>query len=265
LIALSALIASALLLRKKALARGTLALRELDALIRDHGLLAVVVVGMLVTQIVYYDGNWPRFGGRYDFPGRLAEVVAAAAAIVVMRALIAQGLAAKATATFAGLALCAVIVWSVWHHGFNARESAERYVETTSAMYDAVRVAIGRTAGDSTVPIVLESREANDYEAAVWTSAVLPFYGGRNPVFLRPPLYGTARLTADTLFQRPLALEMKRMSTEGAPMYRLRPFTEFPEALSRARQRCVGLLLSEYRPMLLAPCATTPGVSAITP
>ncbi len=230
-------------------------LAEFDAMVGEQVLVALAVIVMVLVQFVYYDGQWPRFGGRYDFPGRLGEVIVAASAIVALRQLVAARVVARWVMPLASVALVAVVGQSVARHGFHVRTAARQYVAITGAMYDAIRSALGRYPGDSTVPIVLESRDPDDFEAAVWTAAVLPFYGGSNPVFLQPPSYDRPNNGLDSLFRRATAREMTRIALDGELTYRLRPFTEFPAALARSDGRCSSLLLREYEPMIPIPCA----------
>ena len=62
------LAAGAATLRSRVRRRRPGALAGLDRLMAEQGVLALIVVAMLLVQVVYYDGDWPRFGGRYDFP-----------------------------------------------------------------------------------------------------------------------------------------------------------------------------------------------------
>jgi len=224
------------------------ALAVTERVLAQQAVVAGLVTIVFMAQVVFYNGQFPSFGGRYDFPGRLVEVAVYASLIV------GAGTIAGTLAWPRGLArfVCAgALALRALGSGFHVRETAWIYVDRTSKMHEALNATLAAAAGGAT-PVVLFSTDPGDYEAAMMVGAVLQTMRATNPVFLSAPRY-TARQLRDP-FPAAVGVLLEAASRDGAAQFYLHPQGELAAAIARAGGRCVALRLHGYEPFEPWPC-----------
>jgi hypothetical protein len=224
------------------------ALAATERVLAQQVVVAGVVTIVFLSQVIFYNGQFPSFGGRYDFPGRTTEIIVYASLIVGAGTLAGvlgwpRGLARAAFASAIALRALA--------SGFHVHDTAVLYVDRTTKMRDAVATVLARASGDST-PVVMFSTDPNDYEAAMLVGALLQTMHVANPVFLATPRY-TPRQLRDP-FLSAVGDLLQLSARDGDARFHLRPNSELAGALARAGGKCVALQLHGYEPFEPWPC-----------
>lgn len=219
-----------------------------DRVLAQQAVVAAMVAIVFLSQLVFYNGQFPTFGSRYDFPGRATEIVVYASLIA------GAGTMAQLLGLPRGLARFAcggALSLRALGGGFHVRDVTFVYVERTSAMRVAIATVLQR-AGAGDVPVLLISTDPGDYESAMVVGGLLRTMRAPNPVFLAPPRY-SPRQTADP-FAAAVGSEMRRIAHDGFAQVYLLPRGDFTAALARAGGRCVALRLHAYDPFEPWPC-----------
>ena len=147
-------------------------------------LLLIVITALVASQATYYGPVWPRFGGRYDYPGRLAEPLLFVGAVgVAMQLLRLDGRARRAEQlAVAGVLVCVVLAA---RHGFvPARRAAQSNRDTTRAIRNRLDEAIA--AAPPGTPIVIAVHGETEFlEPAQAAIVLLAELGSRGPFLMR--------------------------------------------------------------------------------
>jgi len=227
------------------------ALAAIDRMIAQQSIVGASIGIIFLSQVIFYNGQFPSFGGRYDFPGRTLELAFWASAFVAVRQL-AEALGWRAfTRHLAAAGFAVAIAMYAGSSGFHLHDAAVTYVERTDAMREAVRASLAQAPGVP-APVVMTSGNPSDYETAMFVASLVTVWGAPNPVFLRTRGYSD-RATSDA-FGAGTATVLTQVARDGEPRYHLRPLRELAAALEHASGRCVGLRLEGYGTAVPVPC-----------
>ncbi len=149
----------------------------------DMALVLVVVTALIGSQATYYAPAWPRFGSRYDFPGRLADgLLLVGVCVCVLRWLRSSGRARGARLMEPALALL-LLVLAARHRGFPVRAAAAANAAATLALRDVLEAARDSIAARPGTAVVIESPGADDAEPSGSVATLLSEVGVRGPYY----------------------------------------------------------------------------------
>jgi hypothetical protein len=200
------------------------------ALLRE-GWRAVVaialLVGLHVSQVVFYNGHWPPGVARYYFPGALvAPLLLFVGYRLAVRALQLVRLPAPLVA-LVRLAAVGLLIWSLPPRFAALRAAAAKSVRFTGAFTAKVDEIAAAHRRHPDWPIVFESREVWDFEFLHSVQQFLRYANVEAPVYLTLVGYGPDTFGQGTL-ERQLSEWMTHNARDGAPPPSLlRPFADF--------------------------------------
>lgn len=158
---------------------------EWRALWRTVLVVAGVSSVVLLSQFVFYNGAWPTRGSRFDFPGRLVEVVAYALAWHFGRRSAEIWRVSRRWLRPAGMLYTLALVLLIARHPIAMLEGARGQAGLTHRIGSARRAVGDSVRGAPDRPVVLLATSEGDFEA-VYAMAVQLRLVERlpNPVFL---------------------------------------------------------------------------------
>jgi hypothetical protein len=150
---------------------------------RDMAALLVVVTALIVSQATYYAPVWPRFGSRYDFPGRLADVLLlVGASVCALRWLRLNGRTRAARWLEPALSLLFVLL-AARHLELPVRSAAEANAASTWALRDVLYTVRDSVAARPGTSVVIESQGAGEPEPSIAVVTLLSELGVRGPYY----------------------------------------------------------------------------------
>jgi hypothetical protein len=193
---------------------------------------------------VFYNGDWPSLGGRYDFPG-LLHLAAAVLVLFWLGIHLMAGMVKERHATIS-LKLAFIVSMAmtvVFHRGHSAATGVLRgNVDTTTAFTDNLERLADRLHQDPNLLVVAKGTGdiQLDSEPLVWFPRFPSAYQVANPLFLRIH----ANIAAETRlgYKQELAMTLERMSLEGDDFYS--PL----ERLDDRQGECLSVFVSTHFP-----------------
>ena len=211
-----------------------------------------------VSQFVFYNGAWPTGGSRFDFPGRLIEIVAYVMAwVFAMRAADIWRATPAVRRTFE-VAYTLVLCLLILRHPAPLLRMARGQAALTHAVGDARRAIAAEVAATPDRPIVLLAASPVDVEPAISLARQV-----RVVEHLVNPLYVDARSVAPDP-ARPIdarwteQLQALSVRGGGGSPGRLAdpvsPWTSFAERRARGGPAPLCVALHEYNPVERVVC-----------
>lgn len=152
-------------------------------LVRGMAVLLTIVTALVVSQATYYAPAWPRFGSRYDFPGRLADVLLfVGACIWLLRWLEQTGRVRAARWAEPALGLLMAVL-AARHLELPLRAAAAVNTASTIALHDALNAVRDSVAAQPGTAVVIDSRGEVDMEPSGAVAALLSEVGVRGPYY----------------------------------------------------------------------------------
>jgi hypothetical protein len=162
------------------------------------GCISCAVVFLLVSQTVFYSGNWPT-GTRYDFPGMLATPLM----IVAVLDLVSTAVSLRWPRIRPSLLLLlAVMAFALpIRQGLNdIYEGSTSNVARTQSTKAKIAVIVHELKSSPTVPLILESHDPIDFELITSLKVFLKHFNVTNPIYVRVHGY-TAETQSTGLFR----------------------------------------------------------------
>lgn len=171
---------------------------------------------VLESQFVFYNGKWPGGGGRFDFPGRLVELVAYGALICLVSRAGAVWQWSSSPRRVASLVLAAWLVFLTARKGAPlldvARTQAEFTHELTAFRQNVA--AIARARPDAPVVLSEISSDVNEPAMAIARELRVVEQVG-NPIFLRLTGSGSTPNDSTDTARLPPRSELRLLSDSG--------------------------------------------------
>ena len=150
---------------------------------------AVIVVCLLlfyVSQFVFYNGQWPTGGMRYDFPGALVCPLYWVAVAALFMDMLRIARVRSNVVRFLQVAAVLVLAALVFNKGFAPiRKRCKLNVALTRGFTGLLDRAVDRLRKDPDRPVVVISYSIRDGEASVSIQRFLRAKGARNPLYLK--------------------------------------------------------------------------------
>jgi hypothetical protein len=204
---------------------------------------AVILLGLYVSQYVFYAGRWP-CSTRYDFPGVLACPLLLLATVVFIRKMF------EITKQSRFLHNCLLAIFSIvlmvsinWQ-GFSAlRAASVANVIATQAFSQKMDTLVHLLKSQPESGLVIESFHVRDYEPVGSIGRFLRAYGVKNPLFLHindHPRFARAP------FELTLAESMDKASMNGSSGVYLSRSEKFSPLSDVSKVKdCYSISLSE--------------------
>ncbi|MFI5244490.1 MAG: hypothetical protein ACHQQR_04635, partial [Gemmatimonadales bacterium] len=158
----------------------------LRALVRDAAIVLAVVTALVSSQATYYAPAWPRFGARYDFPGRLTDVLLlVGAAAFSLRWLRLTGRVRPALLLERAAPLLLVLL-AARHGWLPVRESAAANAANTWALRDILLEARDSAVARPGAPVIIAFSGDAELEPAGAVITLLSELGAPGPYYLSP-------------------------------------------------------------------------------
>ncbi len=137
---------------------------------------------VLISQHVFYNGNWPQ-GNRYDFPG---VFIAALFYLVTLHFIVAwlrskQYFKYQHTNRYLSIFVIMLTASGNYAHISNA---VEENIHSTQAFAHTMETISHLARAQEDEPVIIEVGDYSQYEPAVSYARFLPFYQITNPIFL---------------------------------------------------------------------------------
>jgi hypothetical protein len=201
----------------------------------------VMVSAIVVTQSVYYAPQWPRFGSRFDFPGRLLDVLVLVAGVAWLSAELRLQGRARAVPWVEGACAVLGLTLALRHHVVPVRAEAERVARDTQALRARLVAARDAVTADPGALLVLEAADdATFAEAGHSAIGLLAIVGYRGPIYLRRTVQGGATPADAPILERALRDGLRFAGGD------VRPARELETQLATAGSRAIILRMDHY-------------------
>ena len=183
-------------------------------LLKTFTLFSVIICLIYLSQIIYYNGNWPT-DGHYDFPGMLAIQfywLAVVVTIIRMLDLLCESLLIRR------IAIIMVVIFAIFYFKpvdkfHNLRQKSLYNKVKTEKFTKAILDIVSEAKKYKDIPIIFESFHALDYEPIASVNRFLHAYEVKNSRYLRMNEYSDE--TYSNLLYKMLATQLYVVSTMG--------------------------------------------------
>lgn len=222
-----------------------------------RGLLVAVAASsvLLLSQYAFYAGKWPSFGGRFDFPGCLAEVIMLTAAAWAWRRAESAALLRPPVAKICRWTIALLVAGLALRHAGSLRAAAQDTATHSRAVTEVIESVAVAVEGNSLAPVLLIATKDQE-EPTVAIAVFLSFRLPGHPLFVRTVKSPGDEEPGDERVAALRRLEAGwRQRPGGATQPSLRPLTGLDEARKRAGGACVALMVRDYGvPRLASGC-----------